>query len=107
MTHHFLYLNCNKTETMLVRSKSVLPNTPHFNIPIDNVTFPVSAQVKSFSVILDSTHFFDPHIKNLTKIAFFHLRNINSLHIRPSDSLFSFKKQLTTHLFRQAYMQYI
>lgn len=74
-------------EALLIGSKSTLTksqNTPAPNIIIDGFPVPFSSQVKSLCVILDGSLSFAPHIKNITRTAFFHLRNISRL--RPSLS---------------------
>ena len=49
------------------------------SIAIANATIPVSTQVKSLGVILDSDLSLSSHINNVSWIAFFHLRNISRL----------------------------
>ena len=86
MSRNFLKLNGSKTEVLLIGSKHTLSNTSTTipNIIIDDFPVPFSTQVKSLGVILDNTLSFAPHIKNITRSAFFHIRNISRL--RPSLS---------------------
>lgn len=43
-------------------------------------SFNPSSQVKNLGVIFDSELTFIPHIKNITKIGFYHLKNIARVH---------------------------
>ncbi|KAK5916289.1 hypothetical protein CgunFtcFv8_011289 [Champsocephalus gunnari] len=82
MSRNLLKLNGSKSEVLLIGSKSTLTNshiTPASNIIIDGFPIPFAAQVKSLGVILDGSLSFAPHIKNITRTAFFHLRNISRL----------------------------
>uniref|UniRef100_A0A8C5BDZ8 Reverse transcriptase domain-containing protein n=1 Tax=Gadus morhua TaxID=8049 RepID=A0A8C5BDZ8_GADMO len=85
LSRNFLKLNGNKTEALLIGSKSTLTKSQHTPAPliiIDGFPVPFSSKVKSLGVILDNTLSFAPHIHNITRTAFFHLRNIARL--RPS-----------------------
>ncbi len=73
-----LLLNSDKTEILLIGPKNSTQNLLDYNLQLDgcNVT---SSTVKNLGVILDSNLSFENHISNVTKSAFFHLRNISKL----------------------------
>ncbi len=78
MTNNVLLLNSDKTEILLIGPKYSTQNLLDHNLKIDGCTF-TSSTVKNLGVILDSNLSFENHISNLTKTAFFHLRNIAKL----------------------------
>ncbi len=74
MTDHFLLLNSDKTEILLIGPKHSTQNLLDYNLQLDGCPV-TSSTVKNLGVILDSKN----HISNVTKTAFFHLRNIAKL----------------------------
>ncbi len=78
MTSNFLLLNSDKTEILLVGPKNSTQNILDHNLQLDGCTV-TSSTVKNLGVILDSNLSFENHISNVTKTAFFHLRNISKL----------------------------
>ncbi len=85
MTNNFLLFNSDKTEILLIGLKnstqSILNSTQSIldhNLQLDRCTV-TSSRVKNLGVILDSNQSFENHISNVTKTAFFHLRNITKL----------------------------
>ncbi len=78
MTSNFLLLNSDKTEILLIGPKNSTQNILDYNLQLDGCNVP-SSTVKNLGVILDSNLSFENHISNVTKTAFFHLRNISKL----------------------------
>ncbi len=73
MTSNFLLLNSDKTEILIIGPKNSTQNI------MDHYYTITSSTVKHLGVILDSNLSFENHISNVTKTAFFHLRNISKL----------------------------
>ncbi len=78
MTNIFLLLNSDKTEILIIRPKNSTQNLLDFNLQLDGCPV-TSSTVKNLGVILDSNLCFENHMSNVTKTAFFHLRNIAKL----------------------------
>lgn len=79
MTNNFFKAYTNKSEVLLIGSRSTLSKTPSFTLHIDNCTVSISIQVKSLGIIFDGLLSFGSHINNISRIAFFHLCNIARL----------------------------
>ncbi len=74
----FFLLNSDKTEILLIGPKNSTQNILDHNLQLDGCTV-TSSTVKNMGVMLDSNLSFENHISNVTKTAFFHLRNIAKL----------------------------
>ncbi|KAF7647277.1 hypothetical protein LDENG_00174860 [Lucifuga dentata] len=85
MNINFLLLNANKTELLVDRPAKYGHLFENLSVNIDNYIIPESSTIKNLGVIFDSRLTFQPHIKSITKTAFFHLSNIAK--IRPILSL--------------------
>ena len=79
MAQNFLLLNSDKTEIMVVRPKSLRHNLSAYMPNIDGISIMSSAVIKDLGVTLDSDLAFDAHIKNISRVAFYHLRNISKI----------------------------
>ena len=79
MTKNFLLLNSGKTEIMVVGPKSLRHNLSAYMPNIDGISITSSAVIKDLGVTLDSDLAFDAHIKNISRVAFYHLRNISKI----------------------------
>ena len=79
MAQNFLLLNSDKTEIMVVGPKSLRHNLSAYMTNIDGLSITSSAVIKDLGVTLDSDLAFDAHIKNISKVAFYYLRNISKI----------------------------
>ena len=79
MTQNFLLLNSDKTEIMVVGPKSLRHNLSAYMLNIDGISITSIAVIKDLGVTLDSDLSFDAHIKNISRVAFYHLRNISKI----------------------------
>ncbi|XP_073349448.1 uncharacterized protein [Pagrus major] len=91
MAANFLQLNQDKTEVLVIgpegQREKLLPKLQDFK---------PSKSVKNLGVIFDSDLTFIPHIKNITKIGFYHLKNI--ARVRP------FLSQASTEVLMHAFI---
>lgn len=79
LTENKLKLNSDKTEALLTGTKQKLSSISATALQLSDATVPLSPQVKSLGVILDSTLSMQPHISSLTRTCFFHLRRIATI----------------------------
>ena len=79
MQQSFLQLNCAKTEVILIGTNTTLSQLPNLTIKMDGVKVVPSSQIRNLGVIFDSNLTFESHVKNTTKVSFFHLRRIAKL----------------------------
>ncbi|XP_068599205.1 uncharacterized protein [Brachionichthys hirsutus] len=82
MKYNFLKVNSDKTDIILIGSKNITKSTQQFGLDFDNTTLTPSPLIRNLGVILDSTLSFHHHVRQITRTAFFHLKNIARL--RPS-----------------------
>ncbi len=87
MNSNYLLLNSDKTEILLIGPKNSTQNLLDYNLQLVGCNF-TSSTVKNLGVILDSNLSFKNHISNVTKTAFFHLRNISKLGNRRKKGFF-------------------
>ena len=71
-----LLLYSGKTEILVVSPKSIRNKMPDISLHLDDVSVASSAAIKTLGVIFDPELSFVTHIKNTSRIAFFHLGNI-------------------------------
>ncbi|KAI5628111.1 hypothetical protein C0J50_8255, partial [Silurus asotus] len=76
---NYLLLNSNKTEILLIGPKNSIQTLQHLNLHLDGCSVTTNSTVKDLGVLLDSKLSFKNHINQVTKTAFFHLRNISKL----------------------------
>lgn len=79
MTHNFLLLNPSKTEIIVVGPKSQRCKISDYMLNIDGISIASSAIIKNLGVTLDPDLALDTHIKNISRVAFYHLRNISKI----------------------------
>lgn len=85
MQHSFLLLNSDKSEMLLVGSVKNIHLYNNTTLNLDGCPITHKPTIRNLGVVFDSSLSFIPHIKSITKSAFFHLRNLSR--IRPILSL--------------------
>uniref|UniRef100_A0AAQ6IE93 Reverse transcriptase domain-containing protein n=1 Tax=Anabas testudineus TaxID=64144 RepID=A0AAQ6IE93_ANATE len=79
MLINFLLLNPDKTEVLVIGSSAARSKMLDHTVTLDGLSVTSSATVKDLGVILDSSLSFEVHVDNITRTAFFHLRNISKI----------------------------
>ena len=76
MTCNFLLLNSEKTEVIVLGPKHLRNSLSNDITTLDGITLASSTTVRNLGVIFDQDLSFNSHIKQISRTAFFHLRNI-------------------------------
>lgn len=85
LSANFLLLNSAKTEMMTIGPARLNQQHDQLVLTLDDCVIQCRDRVKNLGVVFDQTLSFDLHIKQVTKVEFFHLRRIAK--IRPLLSL--------------------
>ncbi|XP_078025739.1 uncharacterized protein LOC144463847 [Epinephelus lanceolatus] len=81
MSTNFLMLNSDKTEVIVLGPKQLRDSLSDDIVSLDGIALASSTTVRNFGVIFDQDLSFNSHLKQTSRTAFFHLRNIAK--IRP------------------------
>ena len=76
MTRNYLLLNSNKTEVIVLGPKHLREELADGNSTLDGINLASRTTVKNLGVTFDQDMYFQSHVKQISKTAFFHLRNI-------------------------------
>jgi hypothetical protein len=79
MSQNFLCLNDSKTEVIYIGSKASLKQKTHMSLTIGNELVQPSISARNIGVIMDESMSLQPHINNLCKSAWLHLRQIGMI----------------------------
>lgn len=85
MSDNFLLLNTAKTDLLVIKPNNYKYFSEGLGLNIDGCFISENTVIRNLGVTFDPTLTFQSHIKEITKTAYFHLRNISK--IRPSLSL--------------------
>jgi len=72
-------LNSDKTEVILIGPEHLRDELSGDVVSIDGIALASNTTVKNLGVIFDRDLFFNSHMKQISRIAFFHLRNISKI----------------------------
>jgi hypothetical protein len=86
MASNFLRLNDEKTELLLLGSKSSVSKAGSISLKIGDEFISSSTHAKNIGVVMDNTLNMQYHINSLCKSAWFHLRNIGLIRQYLDDS---------------------
>ncbi|XP_051234107.1 galanin receptor type 1b isoform X2 [Dicentrarchus labrax] len=79
MTCNFLMLNSEKTEILVLGPKNLRDSLSKDIVTLDGINLASSTTVRNLGVIFDQDLSFNSHIKQTSRTAFFHLRNIRKI----------------------------
>ncbi len=102
MTSHFLLLNSEKTEVLIIGPKTPTSNNLEHCLTLDGCSVNYSSSVRNLGVLFNSNLSFDSHVSSICKTAFFHLKNISKL--RPMLSMSN--AEILIHAFMTSRLDY-
>uniref|UniRef100_A0A3Q2NWF9 Reverse transcriptase domain-containing protein n=1 Tax=Fundulus heteroclitus TaxID=8078 RepID=A0A3Q2NWF9_FUNHE len=76
MTLNFLHLNSDKTEVVIFGPESSKNKLLNQSLNLDGINLASGNKVKNLGVVFDQDMSFKSHIKQISRVSFFHLRNI-------------------------------
>ena len=79
MTRNFLLLNSDKTEVIVLGPKHLRKQLVNDTVTLNDISLTSALTVRNLGVIFDQNLSFDSHIKEISRTAFFHLRNISKI----------------------------
>ena len=79
MTRNFLLLNSDKTEVIILGPKHLRDTLSNDIAALDDIALASNETVRNLGVIFDPDLSFDLHLKQISRTAFFHLRNISKI----------------------------
>ena len=79
MTCNFLMLNSDKTEVILIGPEHLRDQLSGDVVSVDGIALASNTTVKNLGVIFDQDLSFNSHVKQISRTAFFHLRNISKI----------------------------
>uniref|UniRef100_A0A8P4KSI9 Reverse transcriptase domain-containing protein n=1 Tax=Dicentrarchus labrax TaxID=13489 RepID=A0A8P4KSI9_DICLA len=79
MTCNFLMLNSEKNEILVLGPKNLRDSLSKDIVTLDGINLASSTTVRNLGVIFDQDLSFNSHIKQTSRTAFFHLRNIRKI----------------------------
>ena len=79
MTRNFLLLNSDKTEVIILGPKHLRDTLSNDIAALDDIALASNETVRNLGVIFDPDLSFDLHWKQISRTAFFHLRNISKI----------------------------
>ncbi len=76
MSCNFLLLNSDKTEVIVLGPKHLRNSLSNDIVVLGDITLASSTTVRNLGIIFDQDLFFNSHLKQISRTAFFHLCNI-------------------------------
>ena len=89
MTHNFLLLNSDKTEVLILGPKHLRDTLSNDIAALDDIAPASNETVRNLGVIFDPDLSFNSHLKQISRTAFFHLRNISKIRHKTLHTLHS------------------